>query len=134
MAVALGQAGDLDIVDVVARIAQAVEQRGLAGAGRGDQRRGHAGIDGGQQAGERLVEEWQAEVVVGGDLARERNGMKAERGAQVGGFGSGDRGRLGHRNLPLVMDERVGICGKPPSGPSGLRRGVPAADRPTTPG
>ena len=58
---------------MVARVGKAVvhvaEQRGLAGAGRGDQRRGHAGLDGGQQAGEHLVEERQAEVVVGGDLA-----------------------------------------------------------------
>jgi len=49
--VALGQAGDLDVVDVVARLrqgaAQATEQRGLAGAGRGDERGGHARLDGG---------------------------------------------------------------------------------------
>jgi len=47
-------------VDVVARVgqrvAQAPEQRGLAGAGRGDQRRGHACLDGGQEAGERLID------------------------------------------------------------------------------
>ena len=71
--VALGQPGDLDVVDVVAgieqRVAQAAEQHGLAGAGRGDHRRGHTGLDGGVQAGKRVVEKRQAEELVGRDLA-----------------------------------------------------------------
>jgi hypothetical protein len=83
--VALGQAGDLDVVDVIARLGQAAalapEQRRLACAGRSDERGGHASLDGGQQARERLVEERQAEVVVGGDLAGERDCMEAEGGA-----------------------------------------------------
>src|SRR5262249_44689134 len=76
---------------------------------------GHAGLDGGVQAGERLVEKRQAEELVGSDLAGERDGVAAEGGAQVGGFGGG-RGKLGHRDLPLVVDERGGVYGKPPSG------------------
>ena len=44
--------------------------------------------------------------------------MEPEGGAQVGGFGGGDRGRLGHQGVPFVVVERVGGCGKPPLVPT----------------
>lgn len=120
--VALGQAGDLDVVDVVARlgqrVAQTAEQRGLAGAGRRDQCRRHAGLDGSQEPGKRLVEERQAEVVIGGDLARERDRVEAEGGAQIGGLGGEDGSGLGHRGLPFVVDAGGEGAGNPQSGPT----------------
>ena len=80
--VALGEPGDLDVVDAIAGLGEFGDQGPkhgrLAGAGGSDERRGHALLDSMEQRSQGLVEGRGLEAIVDADLAGEGDGVEAE--------------------------------------------------------